>query len=236
MLEAEALSDAAFPEFGKKTVLFCHVTSRVDGEKYDKLLTEKGGRGFPYLVYMDADGGVLGSPAGRTVAAFDEGLATAQAAKAKRADLEKRAASGDKNAAAELLEDDLKSGRCDADAAKKRMAAMSGIDPAVKARLESRLLDAEVSTIVGKAKGPEDLPKIAEELKALKAAGRVPTGDSAQTFWSVLFQASLKAGDAKGAEEAIEGVRKLPEGQRRDQMLKMMEKQLDGLKNPKKDG
>ena len=58
-MERGALSTDEFKEFAKEVVLFAHITSRVEGEKYDKLLNEKGGGGFPYLAAMDAEGNVI---------------------------------------------------------------------------------------------------------------------------------------------------------------------------------
>ena len=57
-------------------VLFCHNTSMVEDEPYPKLLSEKGGRGFPFLVFMDAEGDVI-TPQGYdkfTVEGFQETL------------------------------------------------------------------------------------------------------------------------------------------------------------------
>ena len=60
----------AFAEFSKEYVLFCHVTSRVPTDSHQELLHEKGGHGFPYIVFMDAEGGVLAEPDGRTIEAY----------------------------------------------------------------------------------------------------------------------------------------------------------------------
>lgn len=63
--------DAAFAKFAEGVVLFCHVTSHVEGDKDPELLNEKGGGGFPYLVFMDADGNVITEHEdARTPAAF----------------------------------------------------------------------------------------------------------------------------------------------------------------------
>jgi hypothetical protein len=58
-------------------VLFCHVTTHVQGDKYDGLLREKGGTGFPTLAFMDEAGEVLAKQPGaeRTVPAFSGTLA-----------------------------------------------------------------------------------------------------------------------------------------------------------------
>ncbi len=70
-MERGALSTAEFREFGKDYVLFCHITSRVEGEPYADLLSKKGGGGWPYLVAMDADGNVAAKHSGsRSVEGF----------------------------------------------------------------------------------------------------------------------------------------------------------------------
>lgn len=61
-------------------MLFLHVTTGMKGGRYDDLLREKGGYGFPYLVFMDATGDVLLEHEGpRTVAGFRETGARAAA-------------------------------------------------------------------------------------------------------------------------------------------------------------
>src|SRR5262245_10877718 len=48
-----------FVKFSKDYVLFCHITTAIEGEKHGDLLQEKGGQRFPYIVFMDADGNVI---------------------------------------------------------------------------------------------------------------------------------------------------------------------------------
>jgi len=60
-----------FKEFGKKVILFLHVTSRAAGEPYPDLLKEKGGRGFPTFKFLDAKGNVIVEPKGRSVAEWE---------------------------------------------------------------------------------------------------------------------------------------------------------------------
>ena len=57
-------------------VLFLHNTSRVEADPHQNLLREKGGSGFPYLVWMDADGDVLAQQRQRSVEAFEQTLAS----------------------------------------------------------------------------------------------------------------------------------------------------------------
>lgn len=54
-------------------MLFCHITSQVPGDENQNLLRQMGGRGFPYLIYLNADGERLGVHNGpRSVAAFKQ--------------------------------------------------------------------------------------------------------------------------------------------------------------------
>lgn len=73
-VERGALSSVEFKEFGKKVVLFCHITSHVPGDPYPELLREKGGRGFPTFYFLDPTGKVVGEPSGRSVAAWETAL------------------------------------------------------------------------------------------------------------------------------------------------------------------
>ena len=64
------LSAAEFSAFAKEVVPFLHVTSRLEGASYPDLLSQKGGRGFPYLVAMDAEGRVTAQAEQRSVDGF----------------------------------------------------------------------------------------------------------------------------------------------------------------------
>ncbi|MBM4062876.1 MAG: hypothetical protein FJ265_17545 [Planctomycetes bacterium] len=55
-------------------MLFCHVTTQVEGDKYPTLLRDKGGRAVPHLVFMDAAGEVLATQGDRSVAGFKKAL------------------------------------------------------------------------------------------------------------------------------------------------------------------
>ncbi|MGE3166464.1 MAG: hypothetical protein AB7O52_16310 [Planctomycetota bacterium] len=73
----------------KGFIPFLHITARIEGRKDDDLLGRKGGRGFPYCVFMDAEGKVLKEVRPTNEKAFLGGmspfrlLAQAQAAAAK---------------------------------------------------------------------------------------------------------------------------------------------------------
>jgi hypothetical protein len=195
------------------------------------LLSEKGGRGFPYLVYLDAEGGVLGSPKGRTVKAFEDGLADAKKEVARLAELRKKAASGDAEAVALLLESELKTGRVTFADGQKRRAAMKNLSPETAQKLDAALTELEVRGVMSGLKSREDLPKAAEQFRAMVAAGRTPTGENAGTFWNVLFSDAEMRKDVDAATAALEGMKKVSGTDQRSAMvLKNMETRIAKMK------
>jgi hypothetical protein len=52
--------------------MFCHITTRIKGEKYDDLLKKVGGRGFPTFAFLDETGKVLRIARGRNVQAWEK--------------------------------------------------------------------------------------------------------------------------------------------------------------------
>lgn len=212
-------------------VLFCHITSQIPGVKYDGLLSEKGGRGFPYLVYLDAAGGVLTSPKGRSVSAFADGLADARKEAERIAELRKKAAGGDRAAVAQLLETELKTGRITLAEAQKRRAELKDLDAATAQALDSAILDAEVRGVMGSLRSRDDLPKAAEAFRAMHAAGRVPSGENAASFWNILFTDAEARQDSAYAETALEAVRKVAgTDQRMGMLVKNLESRLAKMK------
>ncbi len=97
-LESRVLSQQEFLPFAKQVVPFLHNTSRIPGKKDDDLLTRIGGRGFPTLCFMDADGKVIHFQIGRSLPQFQKGLQMSKAFIALSAK-----ASADVQAAQEML-------------------------------------------------------------------------------------------------------------------------------------
>ncbi len=58
-VEGGALSDPVFPEFARDYVLLAHITTRIPGRANDDLLHEKGGLGWPTVLFLDAEGDVV---------------------------------------------------------------------------------------------------------------------------------------------------------------------------------
>lgn len=194
-------------------MLFCHITSRVETDKHQNLLREKGGTGFPYLVFMDAEGNVLAKQGQRTVAAFE---ATVDRL-AKRSALAKKAEAGDAAAKVDLAICDHELGSIDFAALQERTKGLSLTD-AQKASIEQFGVEAEVASILNTARArpinpdsPNPMGEIPTKLKAMKEKGRIPKGNTATSFWVTLANAAITDGDKKAANEAYSELEKLAE-------------------------
>lgn len=208
-------------------MLFCHVTSRVEGDAHQSLLQEKGGRGFPYLVWMDADGNVLAKQGDRSVEGFQKTHKTLTDFLA----LEAKAAKGDKAAGVDALLAGLELGRYDADQAKEKIAGLGKI-PADKQKLiDGMLVNLEVDAVMADVRSQEQAIEAGTKFLVMEKAGRVPTGRTAWAFYSVILEVHADNKDAKTYEATLGVLRKLLEGERNAaRILKRYEDTLEKLK------
>jgi len=192
-------------------VLFLHVTTRIQGAKYDDLLTEKGGTGFPHLAFLDASGEVIAEHNGpRTVPAFRKMLA-----KAKRiVELRAKAAAGDKAARIDLLILETSLGKREL-ADLKDLLEEEGLEPdeAQKAALLGLETDESVREIAEdfqRAKDDRTRARVRQELVAVFRGGGRPHGDMEQEyFWALLLMEGVESGDRELLRAAIEGAKPL---------------------------
>lgn len=126
-------------------MLFCHITTRIPGREHDGLLSQKGGSGFPYLVFMDAEGDVLGEPPGRSVQAFEGMAERAQRYLDLRRKSEKSSAEE-----AELFSLEVGFGRLTLDQARAKRARLA-LPPEHDARLAQVIRSVEASQAVEEA-------------------------------------------------------------------------------------
>jgi len=148
--------------------LFCHNTSQVEDEPYPKLLSEKGGRGFPYVAFLDAEGEVI-TPQGYdklTVKGFHETLAKVN----DFIRLEKLAQDGDKSAETPLFIAKVKLGRFNFAEASKQRKKLPSESVAQKKEIDSLLFDLHLDAILGKLnrRDPDSFGTVKDELLALK--------------------------------------------------------------------
>jgi len=175
-------------------VLFLHNTSRVEGEPYPDLLSEKGGTGFPYLVVLDAQGEVLAPHNGpRTVEAFAKTTSTSET----YFELMKKYEAGDKAAAAGYLQAGLELGAISADRARELLASLEKISDAEREAIELKIMDAEFMSIIRSVRTIETAVAAGETLAAMIEAGFEPEGDQAINTWAMI---SYYATEKKNAE------------------------------------
>jgi len=185
-LESSVLSSEEFKTWGKSVVLLAHVTTRIKGRKDEDLLQKKGGRGFPHLVALDAEGNVTAKLSGsRDVAGFktmmDSGAKyTATAAKAEKSVDDK----------VFLFGHDIEMGNLKFEAAKARAAEIGKVTDEQQKKIDAGLLGLEIKGAMPKGRG-----NTAGELAAGKkfaemyAAGREPTTDQLiQPFFILMMK------------------------------------------------
>jgi len=207
-------------------VLFCHITSQVSTDPYQKLLSEKGGRGFPHLVFMDAEGTVLASPADRTVASF---MKTNTELK-RIADLQGKT---DPASVTALVFAKLDMGMMKAADAKEKLSGMT-LTPAQVATLESAMIDDEVNAARANVRTRDEMLAVGDTYLEMKAKGRVPTGKSAPMFWGTIATTAESKKDVALFEECVTQMKKIAAADPRyARQVDAMETRLKSMKDPK---
>ncbi|GEM_PF-4425336 len=209
MLESRVLSKDDFVEWGKDYVLFLHNTSHVEDEPYPNLLKEKGGTGFPTLMFMDAEGKVLAVHRGpRSLEGF-----TKSAEKAREyLRLREAAAKGDGKARVRLLLLDLEMGGFDPKDARDRLDALGdSMSEEDREKAEQKIVDKEVAgelnrrlrALRGKPR-TEIMKAYRETVVDLFRKGMVPSDRSGIGYMVQLGSAALESGDAKFREKVLD--------------------------------
>ena len=196
------LSTAEFREFAKGVVPFLHVTSQVEGDKYPDLLSEKGGRGFPHVVCMDAEGGVLAVLNARTVDGFKDMMK-------RGAEFQALVAKKDRTPAEELsvLKAELGLGRLKPEEARARATALKGLDEAAKKELDGLLLGLDIRAEMAKItreNAKEGRIAAGKAFAEMWKAGREPTDeDTVQPFFILMLDYAESIPDAALFEKAL---------------------------------
>ena len=202
------LSTKEFGEFSKEFVMFCHITTRIEGRKYDDLLSKKGGTGFPYLVALDAAGDVIAQlEGGRTVEGFRAMMTDGAKFVAVRSK-EKKTLDDE----IFLLKHDIAMGNADLAAAKTRMAGLKGLNDAQKKELDGALLGLEIQAAMPRAKSKEEAQAIAltagKQFAEMWSAGREPTAENQiGQFFSAILEHAESVKDAALFEKALDKLR-----------------------------
>ncbi len=200
-MESGSLSTPDFAKFTDKVVPYLHVTTHVEGHPGEELSKTYGIRGFPTLKFLDAEGQELTEPNGRDVASFQ----ATQTNLAAYADLKRRVDAGEKGLGPKLLLAEIGLGKVKFPEAQARFAKMKKLKPAVKADLEVALLNSEVTHLLDSIGRDEEKSKeVGAKFAAMVAEKRIPTGDSAIMFWSLILNHAETTTDAKLYKKALD--------------------------------
>ena len=176
--------------------MFLHNTSQVDGEPYSSLLNQKGGRGFPYLVFMDETGDVLATPAGRSVDGFNETFEVLDDWRTMKAKFE----AGDEKVATDLLLIELQLGQIEFPEAKTRREALQKVSRREARTLDEGLTNIELRYILKESKDPL---AAAPKLREMNDAGRIPTGRDGVDFFDALLKYASSQKDARMFQKTL---------------------------------
>lgn len=223
-LEAGPLSEELFKYFGQDVVLFCHVTSQVEGDAHQDLLRQKGGSAFPYLAFLDAAGNVIAKPKDRTVDAFHDAVEQDVAAWFELVE----ASADDADAAARLFEKRVEFGHFDDfDAARAEMARYESLSPARRARLEQALIAQEFNRILGTVRGEAEAAAGGARTLPMFEKGRIPKDQGLAFFyWAFLAQHAAETGNAELLGRCIE---ELGDHSRARPLLPRLKKAYEGM-------
>jgi len=183
----------------------------MEDHPHEALFREKGGRGFPTLKFMSAEGKILGEPSGRSVEAFEASLHKLMAV----TDLENRIAAGEKGLEKELFFVKLRMGQYTYEEAKADAAKLKDLDQAQQAELKSKLIDLEfdsimemMSTVRSQEEADEMMPKVGAKFFAMYQAGKIPQGqEKLGTFWSLIMEHAEAKGDADLFEIGLDALK-----------------------------
>ena len=245
-MESGALSGEDFTEWSKDFVVFCHITSQVKEDKYPELLSQKGGGGFPYFVFLDETGVVLSKVVyPKRGQDFDmkwfKGSAGNAAREAKDLqwkldDLKKKAAAGDMDAKVEYFEIRMDLGWLDLKEARADMKTLR-LTKAQREDFEEKLLNMEVMEILeGVTRDKKTQIEAGKKFEAMQKAGRIPTAaDAIGNFWSLLLSYAESGKDVALYEKGLNALKeKFGKDRRFRKWFAEREKVLQRLKDVKK--
>ena len=208
-------------------MLFCHISSHVDGDAYQTLLRDKGGCGFPYLVFMDSRGDVLANQRKRHVGAFEK---TQRACKDYLV-LAKKAAAGDTSVAADLLMARIEMGSLTLTDAREAEAKLTHVAVEKRAKLFGLMLKLEVTDALSRVRNRKQRIEVGKQFQNMWGQRRVPKGDAAPSFYSLIMEAAYDQGDAGRYERAFKAYKRVaPKSRNRAIMLDRLRSRLNELK------
>ncbi|TAH38219.1 MAG: hypothetical protein EYC70_06245 [Planctomycetota bacterium] len=207
---------------------FLHVTTRIEGVKHDGLLSEKGGRGFPTLMFLDAEGSILAQQEDRAVTGFETTLENVKT----YLDLKTRQAKGEKGLELPLFMAELKLGLMSYQDAKSKAETFQKLSEAEKAQIAEALFDLEVRQLMD-AFNPrsEEGKAAAAKLVEYAQAGKQPSPALRLNYWGLLSYIATEVNkDPDLLEKCLTNLRALPESKDFEEQLQQMEQKLQEMR------
>lgn len=228
-IEDQLFTTREFQAIAESVVLFCHITSKVDGDPDQDLMQQYRGQGYPFIVAVDA--------AGRPVAQFQGEFNLADIKKFLKLEvggyvsLRARAAKGDKQAKADFLIRRIGLGHLKPKAIQAVLDSADYLSPAHRKIIRQGLASLEIREILARidSKDPESFNRAAERIVAMKNAGRLPSGRQAPIFWQVILGYADTTEDPALFEEALTTIEKLPGPKHPEQWMRRMKLRLRAL-------
>lgn len=227
------LSTDEFKSWAKDVVLFCHVTTGIEGRKDEDLLSRKGGNGFPYLVAMDAEGRVTALLEGnRDVDGFTDLIAKGKEYGAKKADKALPVSE-----AVDLLCFDVSVGNLDLDGFKAAAAALKDPSASDKAKIDGMVLGMEIRKVLEGTNGrdPASRQAAGKAFAGMLEAGRAPDSESEllQPFYILMLDHAEAVKDAALFGKALEVLRaKFGDNPQASGFFQKQDERLAALKAP----
>lgn len=177
--------------------MFLHVTTQIPGRANDDMLGKVGGRGFPHLCVLDADGSVLATHTGDRSA---PGFAKTAGKAMEYVDLRKKAESGDQAARIDFAILRGEMGKLTVAELHAELAPLGKLSPAQEKALGGVLANAQFDEIQRTAVG--------EKCAGMLAKGHIPADEQKRgSFWMQIMEYADFRKDAALYEQALEGAK-----------------------------
>lgn len=212
-------------------VLFCHITTKIPGHKYDGLLSEKGGGGFPYLAFLNAEGDVVAKHQGpRSIEGFQQ---TAKDAKLY-VELKKKMDEGKADLATKVdfLVVSAKLGNVSLADAQKQAKDLAGLSPDQQKKVDEALANLEIADILKTVRSKDAQAEAGRKFFEMKKEGRVATFDGTiWGYWVCILTHAEAQKDAATYEEGLNALKaKFKDSAAYKKALEQFEKTLQSLK------
>ncbi|HLY12374.1 MAG TPA: thioredoxin family protein [Planctomycetota bacterium] len=207
-LEHGALLTDDFAKFSKDYVLFLHVTTMIPGEKYGDLLEEKGGTGFPWIVFMDGSGEIIVTHGGPPAV---EGFSRTGEKAREYMSLQTKAEKGDAAAKVDFILLQATYFRISIADAEKKLKESGPLTKEQQAAWESAQANVQIREDMRAVRTDEDEAVLGRKYYARYKEGKaiLPTADFPLQYFSMRV---LEASEAAKDADAYESVLKILKG------------------------